>query len=104
MTSAYPPFPGYLSDRILCYYTNTTHQVQRICIRTIPNWLFEQVIFPQQRLLFESTPEAQLEVYTCSSMSNVLLSRILCIRLQVNDQPGRSDEIISSSELAHQIS
>lgn len=75
--------PGEWSNRILCYYENATSQVQIARIANIPNWLFERVVFPRQRLLFEALPEALLEVRT--STSAALLDQIPCLRLQVRD-------------------
>jgi Domain of unknown function (DUF1830) len=103
MTSAYSSLPSYFRDRILCYYINPTAQIQRACITNIPNWLFERVIFPQQRLFFEAIPEAQLEIHTCPTSGKPLLERIPCLGLQVNVKSCLSNEIILSSDLAHQI-
>lgn len=102
MTLAYCPVPAHFSDRILCYYINTTSQIQRVCITNIPNWVFERVIFPQQRLFFEAIPAAQLEIHMGSSSSNTLLSCILCLWLQVNEQAVQSNGIIALSAFAHQ--
>ncbi len=76
--------PGDWSNRILCYYENATSQVQIARIANIPNWLFERVVFPRQRLLFEALPEALLEVRS-SAASLSLLDQIPCLRLQVRD-------------------
>jgi len=75
--------PGDWSNRILCYYENATSHVQIARIANIPNWLFERVVFPRQRLLFEALPEALLEVRT--STSTTLLDQIPCLHLQVRD-------------------
>lgn len=76
--------PGDWSNRILCYYENATSQIQIARIANVPNWLFERVIFPHQRLLFEALPEALLEV--CSSAgSPSLLDQIPCLSLQVRE-------------------
>lgn len=75
--------PGNWSNRILCYYENATSQVQIARIANIPNWLFERVVFPHQRLLFEALPDALLEVRTTTSGS--LLDQIPCLSLQVRD-------------------
>jgi hypothetical protein len=80
-TSTSPPEHG--SNHILCYYENATSQVQIARIVNIPNWLFERVVFPRQRLLFEALPEALLEVRNSTSTS--LLDQIPCLRLQVRD-------------------
>ncbi|MBW4472269.1 MAG: DUF1830 domain-containing protein [Stenomitos rutilans HA7619-LM2] len=76
--------PENLPDRILCYYENATNQVQIARIINIPNWLFERVVFPRQRLLFEALPDALLEVRTHSS-TIPLLDHIPCLRLQVRE-------------------
>ncbi|MBM0742510.1 DUF1830 domain-containing protein [Phormidium sp. CLA17] len=83
MTSVFNPFPTNLSNRILCYYVNTTTQIQKAKILTIPNWLFERVIFPHQRLLFEAIPDALLEIHSCAAAGETLLSKIPCLHLRV---------------------
>lgn len=85
MTSAFAPFPTHLSNRILCYYVNTTTQIQKAKILTIPNWLFERVVFPRQRLLFEAIPDALLEIHSCAVAGEALLNKIPCLHLQVSE-------------------
>lgn len=43
---------------------NATHQIQVVRIGNIPNWYFERVMFPGQRLMFEAAAEAVLEIHT----------------------------------------
>ena len=86
MTSVFTPFPTHLSDRILCCYVNTTTQIQKAKILTIPNWLFERVVFPRQRLLFEAVPGAFLEIHSCAAAGEALLSKVPCLRLQVSER------------------
>ncbi len=47
----------------LCCYINRTNKIQIGRIANIDQWYFEKVIFPQQRLLFDAPPEAELEIY-----------------------------------------
>jgi hypothetical protein len=75
--------PDHWSQRILCYYENASSQVQIARIANIPNWMFERVVFPRERLLFEALPEALLEVRT--STSALLLDQIPCLSLQVRE-------------------
>lgn len=75
--------PDRWSQRILCYYENVSSQVQIARIANIPNGVFERVIFPRERLLFETLPEALLEVRT--STSALLLDQIPCLSLQVRE-------------------
>ena len=47
----------------LCCYINHTNKIQIGRITNIDQWYFEKVIFPQQRLLFDAPPEAELEIH-----------------------------------------
>lgn len=69
--------------RILCCYTNNTKQIQVGRITNIPNWYFEKVIFPGQRLLFEATPSAELEIHSSHRASSILCDHIKCDRLRL---------------------
>lgn len=71
-------------SRILCSYVNTTSLLQIARISNIPNWYFERVIFPGQRLLFEALPEARLEIYTARIPSVISCDQIACVCLQVS--------------------
>lgn len=80
------PLPSKYSDRILCFYANITNHTQIARIKNIPNWNFERVVFPGQRLLFESVLEAQLQIYTCMSGDEIILNIINCNYLRVNEE------------------
>jgi hypothetical protein len=77
------PVPTHCSNRILCCYVNVTTQVQIARIANIPEWYFERVVFPGQRLLFEAPPEAKLEIYTGTFASAILSDCISCSRLGI---------------------
>lgn len=83
MAQMFNPIP--CQQQILCCYVNSTSTVQIARITNIPNWYFERVVFPSQRLLFESPLEAQLEIYTSVTPSGILLEKLLCKRLRVNE-------------------
>ncbi len=93
------PLDSLQSDRILCYYVNTTSQIQILRISSIPGWYFERAVFPRQRLMFEATPEAQLEVYTAKEVGAILSERISCDHLQVQDETESPEFIIANSYL-----
>lgn len=80
----FTPLPSKYSEQILCYYVNTTSTIQIARIANVPNWYFERVVFPSQRLLFEAMPEAQLEIHTSVTPSETLSDRILCKYLRIN--------------------
>lgn len=85
MTQILDLLPSESARRILCGYANTTSRVQIIRIANIPNWYFERVVFPGQRLLFAAPTQAQLEVYTGEFPSTLLAERIACERLRASD-------------------
>jgi Domain of unknown function (DUF1830) len=71
------------SEPILCYYTNTTRQIQIVRSFNTTRYCFERVVFPGQRLLFEAMPEAQIEIHTGTMATAILSDRIPCSRLCV---------------------
>ncbi|MFB2923560.1 MULTISPECIES: DUF1830 domain-containing protein [Aerosakkonema] len=81
--------PSQVSDRILCYYANPTNQIQVIQITNIANYYFEKIVFPQQRLMFETFPEALLEIHTVTIASSILSDKIPCHLLWVKEEVNR---------------
>jgi len=73
------------SNPILCCYVNATSSIQIARITNIDNWYFERVVFPGQRLIFESFPEAVLEIHTGMMASAILSDQIPCSRLSVQE-------------------
>lgn len=85
MAQILDPLPSDNKDYILCCYVNATSHIQIARITNIPNWYFERVVFPGQRLVFEAMPEALLEIHTGMMASAILSDRIPCDRLQVDE-------------------
>jgi hypothetical protein len=83
MTQVLDRLPCGKQESILCCHTNTTRFVQIARISNIPHWYFEKVVFPGERLLFETHPDAWLEIYTSEQCSAILAERILCVHLRV---------------------
>jgi hypothetical protein len=77
--------PGF-NNPICCYYVNPTNQIQIIRITNIPNWYFEKVVFPKQRLIFQAFPEAILEINTGIMASAILSDKIQCHLLHVKEE------------------
>jgi len=85
MAQILDPIPNEFSHSILCCYVNATSNMQVARISNIPNWHFERVVFPGQRLVFEAVPEAQLEIH-CGMMASAILSdTIACSRLHIDE-------------------
>jgi len=86
MAQILDPLPSDNQKRqILCCYVNATNHIQIARITNIPNWYFERVVFPGQRLVFETLPEAQVEIHTGMMASAILSDTIPCDRLQVDE-------------------
>lgn len=102
MTQIFDPLPGDQSSYVVCCYVNATSKIQIGRISNIPNWYFERVVFPGQRLVFEAPPEAVLEIHTGMMASAIISDHIPCERLsiseessssvEVNQQPGESND------------
>lgn len=81
----------------LCYYANTTGQLQVARIINGVSCQSESVVFPGQRWLFEALPDAWLEIYVGATDQIRLLERISCLRLQVVDPQFRRRDIADVS-------
>ncbi|MEA5577068.1 DUF1830 domain-containing protein [Anabaena sp. UHCC 0451] len=82
--------PPEQSGKILCCYVNATSKIQVARISNIPNWYFERVVFPGQRLVFEASKEAQMEIHTGMMASAILSDTIPCDRLAISE-PSSDD-------------
>lgn len=92
MVQILDPIPSGSSGQILCCYVNATSKIQIARITNIPNWYFERVVFPGQRLVFEAFPEAVLEIHTGMMASAILSDKISCLRLRISDGSDASAE------------
>ena len=75
----------YATQRVTCCYVNATSSIQVARITNVQNWYFERVVFPGQRLLFETIPSACLEIHTGMIASAILTDTIVCASLAVQD-------------------
>jgi hypothetical protein len=86
MAQIFDPLPSDSSAPAVCCYVNATSRIQIVRITNIPNWYFERVVFPGQRLVFEAVTEALLEVH-CGMMASAILSdTIPCDSLRVLEE------------------
>jgi len=85
MAQIFDPLPPDQRDRMVCCYVNVTSKIQIARITNIPNWYFERVVFPGQRLMFEALQEAQLEIHSGMMASAILSDRIPCARLCIEE-------------------
>ena len=84
MSQILDSLPHGENDSILCCYVNATSAIQIARITNIPNWYFERVVFPGQRLVFEAISQAMLEIHTGMMASAILSDTIPCTRLSLN--------------------
>jgi hypothetical protein len=86
MAQIIDPVPQGDNDNLLCCYVNATSQIQVARITNIPNWYFERVVFPGQRLVFEALPQALLEIHSGMMASALLSDTIPCERLSIQEE------------------
>jgi hypothetical protein len=100
MAQILDPVPNDQTGSVLCCYVNATSQIQIARITNIPNWYFERVVFPGQRLVFEALPDALLEIHTGMMASAILSDTIPCERLSLNDdsEDGMDAGMISGAK------
>lgn len=97
---------------LVCCYVNATSKIQIARVSNVPNWYFERVVFPGQRLVFTAPPQSLLEIHTGMMASAILSDTIPCDRLcvaqesnpgevrQENDsQTGQRQENLASAVL-----
>jgi hypothetical protein len=76
-------------NRILCYYTNSTNQLQIAKTSGSSGLKLERVVFPKQRILFEALSDAWIEIYIYSELDGVtLLNTIPCQTLHAQSKGG----------------
>lgn len=97
MAQILDPLPPEQSGKLFCCYVNATSKIQVARISNIPNWYFERVVFPGQRLVFEAPTEAQLEIHTGMMASAILSDKIPCERLVMNETSSYEFETDSQS-------
>jgi hypothetical protein len=85
MSQTLDPFPHDRDSGILCCYVNATSQIQIARITNIPNWYFERVVFPGQRLVFEAHESAVLEIHSGMMASAILSDTIPCTKLKLKN-------------------
>lgn len=100
MAQILDPLPSNNQDKIICCYVNATSQIQVARITNIPNWYFERVVFPGQRLTFESLPDAILEIHTGMMATAILSDRIPCCRLRVDQENNSSEQSLASKQIS----
>lgn len=94
MSQTLDHLPNDHNSNILCCYVNATSQIQIARITNIPNWYFERVVFPGQRLVFEARPNAVLEIHSGMMASAILSDTIPCskLKLQTSQQDRNSSK------------
>ncbi len=72
--------------RIVCCYVNATSTIQVARVTNVPGWYFERVVFSGQRLLFETVPDACLEIHTGGMASAIISDTIPCLSLVIETE------------------
>lgn len=95
MAQILDPLPNSENSNTLCCYVNSTSQIQVARITNIPNWYFERVVFPGQRLVFEADSSADLEIHSGMMASAILSDTIPCHRLalqKIEQDQGKKEK------------
>lgn len=93
MAQILDPLPTDQSNHLLCCYVNATSKIQIARISNLPNWYFERVVFPGQRLVFEAPSQSLLEIHTGMMATAILSDRIPCDRLCINEDSNQLVEM-----------
>lgn len=83
MTQILDALPDHYRNRTLCSYRNGSGQIQVVRIVNIPDWKFERVVFPGDRILFEAVLEATLQVHSKSPFGIPHITHIPCFALRI---------------------
>jgi hypothetical protein len=81
MSQILDPLPDGNIDRVCCCYINRSSSIAIVRVTNIPNWYFERVVFPGQKLLFDAPISALLEIHTGMMASAILSDTIPCSQL-----------------------
>lgn len=102
MAQILDPLPSDSNRPVLCCYVNATSKIQVARITNVPDWYFERVVFPGQRLMFETVPRAMLEIHTGMMASAILSDTIPCERLAIDqeDPEGEASPVGSAEPSA----
>jgi Domain of unknown function (DUF1830) len=73
--------PNFMTS-ILCYYFNASRTIQQIQLHTATPSL-DRMVFPGEKIMFESLPEDLLEIYTYTTSGLQLFQTIACSQLEV---------------------
>lgn len=98
MAQILDPLPPDYKNGIICCYVNATSKIQVVRICNIPSWHFERVVFPGQRLVFESMPEGLLEIHTGMMASAILSDNIPCSSLRIDLEIDESEDAAPINE------
>jgi hypothetical protein len=108
MAQILDPLPNDKHDSILCCYVNATSQIQIARITNVPNWYFERVVFPGQRLMFEADPIAVVEIHSGMMASAILSDTIPCQKLALEkleqDQSKEKNQTTTKSQKTSNVS
>ena len=70
------------SQKMLCFYENTSRKMQNAKIN-VKNQYWERAVFPGERLFFEAVPEAELEIHQHQENGDVRCESFSCKHFKV---------------------
>lgn len=73
------------NSNIICLYVNATSQLQFIQITNIPNYYWDKVVLPGQKLIFPAVKSASLEIYIRGNDTAIMKDCIPCYQLHIDE-------------------
>lgn len=84
------------NPKVLCYYMNTTNEIQLIHVRNETNDEIQSVVFPEESILFLACPSAHLEVNSFRINKRVL-TKIPCQALNLHQDFVKHKTVVNPS-------
>ncbi|NEP01481.1 MAG: DUF1830 domain-containing protein [Symploca sp. SIO2E9] len=94
ITQLLNPLPEHYIQQVLCCYINGTTKVIVVRIANVPDWHFERVVFPDERLLFEAPSTAKLEIHQLTDSGTTISDIIPCNYLSIASRKALEQPIL----------
>ena len=78
----YQKLTSNIEEQVRCSYQNLSSNWQIIKITNIPNYHWEKVVMPGQKVIFKSSIKANLKVFSTKNITAMLIDTISCQKLK----------------------
>ena len=77
-------FTSNIEDQVRCSYHNLSSNWQIIKITDMPNYYWEKVVFPGEKISFKGSIKANLKIFSAKNITAILIDTIPCQKLKTN--------------------